>query len=268
MTRFEKNLDMLLPPPASEAPTQMTPKWGTVLSDGRVLLDHEGEALPATTPSLVHLYPGLRVAVDSYGHSKRIIGGLTTGGYISTSVNLNTLTQAGIYYVTNNGDASTGRNFPIAQAGFLRVNGIADGYAIQEYETWTPSGGVRRTFTRHLYSGSWRPWGEIEVWGPWTTLSLQNGWSATGSGPDAPAYRQSAMRVELKGAASPGTMNAAIATLPTDARPSAVRWLKPMSWTAQTSVWRLNVNTNGTIATQSADSTSWISFNGMIFSID
>lgn len=268
MTRFEKNLDLLLPEPASDAPAQMTPKWGTVLSDGRVLLDHEGEALPASTPSLVHLYPGLRVAVDSFGHSKRIIGGLTTGGQIDDSVNLNTLTQTGIYYVTGNGTTSLSRNYPIEQAGFLRVNGIGDGYAIQQYETWTPSSGVRRTFTRHLYSGEWRPWGEIEVWGPWTLLSLQNGWSHTGFGSHPPAYRQSAMRVELRGAASPGTMNSTIAVLPTDARPSAVQWFGPLSWTAQTTVWRLNINTNGSIATQSADSTSWISFNGIIFSRD
>lgn len=263
-SRFEKNLDLLITEP-DNSPT-MTPKWGTVLSDGRVLLDHEGQPLPATTPSLVHLYPGLRVAVDSYGQSKRIIGGLTTGGVIDTTVNLNTLTQTGTYYVIGNSNASMARNFPTEAAGFLRVAGIADGFAIQEYETWTPSNGIRRQYTRHLYAGEWRPWGELEVWGPWEVLALTNGWTSGASEPLA--FRQSAMRVELKGSAVPGTLNTAIATLPTTARPPVVRWFKPTSWTTQTSAWRLNINVNGTIATNSATSTAWLSFDGIIFSLD
>lgn len=58
--------------------------WGTVQTDGTVLLDGDTVPLPATTPSLVDLVPTTRVAVDRQGLATRIVGTLGAAGAVRT----------------------------------------------------------------------------------------------------------------------------------------------------------------------------------------
>ena len=236
----------------------------------RITLDFEDEPADVTPLNLVRgLTPGDRVFVMHFRRKYVVLGQIQPeAGEIPTNVNLNTLTRSGQYWVTSNGQTSTARNFPIEVAGRLTVEGLTDGFAVQRYRTWTLSTGLSREFVRDYYAGSWRDWVENELWTQWTTLSTSNGWTSAPSGSGALAYRQSALTVELRGAVSGGTINVAMATLPTAARPSTVRWIKPTAWTGQTSAWRVNVNTNGTIATQGMDSSpSWISFDNVRISL-
>lgn len=236
----------------------------------RIQLDATDGIADVTPISLVsRLTPGNRVYAVRKGRQLVVVGRIQPALVkLEGGVNLNTLTSSGEYYVIGNGNASTTNNFPVGYAGRLTVSSIADGFAEQTYRVWISASGISRMFTRDLYAGTWRPWVEHELWTPWTNLALSNGWTNTGSGSDPLAYRQSGLRVELRGAVSPGTLNSTLATLPSDARPSSVRWIRPTAWTGQTTAWRVNVNTNGTIATMSAASgLSWLGFDGVTFSL-
>lgn len=228
MSAFKQNLRLLVPE-TEQTPT-MAMRWGTVMSDLTVVLDHEENPIPVDTPSLVHLVPGDRVMVDSVGQIRRVSGALTRGGLIPTSVDLNTLTLSGKYWVTANADTSTSRNFPIAVAGALEVEALAEGYAIQTYQTWTTTNGITRKFVRHLYAGTWRDWVEETIWSPWITLTLEGTWSSLSSGTfGVPSFRVGGGVVELAGAANGGTTGTSpaldVATIPTYARPTGDRLL-------------------------------------------
>lgn len=58
-------------------------QWGTVTSANLVLLDGDTAPLPASTPTLVPLVAGARVAVDRNGTALRIIGALPVGGAVT-----------------------------------------------------------------------------------------------------------------------------------------------------------------------------------------
>ena len=103
----------------------------------------------------------------------------------------------------------------------------------------------------------------------WLNLTLQNGWSAYGSGYPAPQYRKSGNLVTLRGKMKTGSINngTLIFTLPTGFTPTY-----PMdrivsdssnSWRA-----RLVIATNGQVTLQDFNDNGWFSIDGISFYID
>lgn len=262
MSTFGKNLEYLIPEPDSSSP--MAIRWGTVLSNRTVLLDHEENPLPAETPSLIFLVPGQRVMVDSVGQTRRIVGALGRGRLLTAEDNLNTLTQTGTYWVISSGDTSTGRNYPVALAGTLKVTQFDASYAEQEYQTWTDSNGWSRRFARHYYAGAWREWSEIPQFGSWTFLTKVNSWTDV-TGRRAVRYRREGDTVRLAGATVGGT-SGLIGTLPTAFRPDVYVDLaatKPSS----SDHTRITVQTNGQVISNQLTGASgtWISLDGLTY---
>ncbi len=236
----------------------------------RILPDTDTEGTDTTplntTPGLV---PSDRVVILRYGRKNVVVGKLQPRSVeMDALVHLDDLTRSGTYHVLGNGNTSTSRGYPVASAGSLVVTSFADLFAEQRYTTWATASGLPRVYVRQVYAGSWRPWAELEAWSQWESLTYTNGWSDTGSGSGPLQFRCSNTTVELRGAVSPGTYTSAVAVLPTAARPSVIRWIKPTAWTSQTAAWRFNVNTNGTIVhTGLTSAPAWVSFDGMRFAL-
>lgn len=95
----------------------------------------------------------------------------------------------------------------------------------------------------------------------WIPLSLTNGWTAYGSGLASPAYRWRGGDVECRGAVKPGTLTAALATLPVPAAYVVRSSVGDTSTVSSTSV-RLDVNASGQVTTTNAPAgLTWVSLD-------
>lgn len=110
-----------------------------------------------------------------------------------------------------------------------------------------------------------RPTGET-----WTTLSLNNSWTAYGSPYQTPIYRKQVDGVvQLFGLIAPGTTTAGttVATLPVGYRPASDHIFKT-SGGASTAFADLYVKSNGTITIQNTGGTiTWLSLSGVRFPV-
>ena len=71
---------------------------------------------------------------------------------LGSGVDLNTVSTTGRYHQGSNSYATLELNYPVVQAGLLKV--YYDGYIYQEYHTYNNSG----VYVRTHYSGTWYPW--------------------------------------------------------------------------------------------------------------
>ncbi len=93
------------------------------------------------------------------------VSGLTTAlaatvsdkGVLAGSVNLNTVTDTGVYFQNSNANAASGTNYPVALAGKLEVhrNGAM---TYQHYHLYNNGD----TWTRAFYDTAWSPW--VKTW--------------------------------------------------------------------------------------------------------
>ena len=95
---------------------------------------------------------------------------MNKGADLPSGVNLNNYTTIGFYHQNSNSNASSGSNYPVAQAGMLTVT--ADGLMV--YQTYHRYNG-NHYYHRSYYNGTWYPWRLV-----WT-----NGNDGSGSGLDA-----------------------------------------------------------------------------------
>lgn len=81
------------------------------------------------------------------------------GPTISGSVNLNSYTNAGVFFQNSNADAAAGGNYPVPVAGMLEVfKRSADaGFVYQRYTAYRTYGGSH-TYVRGFYDGGWSTW--------------------------------------------------------------------------------------------------------------
>lgn len=78
---------------------------------------------------------------------------------LAGGVNLNTIQTPGFYVQSQDAEAASGTNYPIASAGALVVLKNASGVS-QLYYTYGSASVAPRAFFRALYNGSWSTWRE------------------------------------------------------------------------------------------------------------
>lgn len=97
-------------------------------------------------------------AVKTYVDTKTTHG-LIFRENLGASVDLNSITEGGIYHQGNNSNASSGSNYPTALAGVLTVlNNRGSLHIYQEYTVYNSN----VTYHRSRYNGNWIPW--TKVW--------------------------------------------------------------------------------------------------------
>lgn len=91
------------------------------------------------------------------GLSAALAATVSDKGVLAGSVNLNTITDAGVYFQNSNTDAASGTNYPVALAGKLEVhrNGAM---TYQHYHLYNNGD----TWTRAFYDTAWSPW--VKTW--------------------------------------------------------------------------------------------------------
>lgn len=92
------------------------------------------------------------------------INGVSFGGIVELGggVNLDTLTDSGLYHQRSSAEAGSGSNYPVALAGVLEVTSDGAGYIYHAYQTYGPS---NRVFIRGQYSSAWSAWKELSAVG-------------------------------------------------------------------------------------------------------
>ena len=139
-----------------------------------IALHKEGIALgkPYTTPGIV----------DSAW--TMVMNGRNVLGYVrslTSSDNLNNLTEQGIYIAPSNDITSVSRNYPVALAGTLEVITISSGSLMQRYSTYNNSGVYVRNY--YDYRNVWYEWRKLTVDDTgWIQATLASGISAASSG--------------------------------------------------------------------------------------
>lgn len=96
----------------------------------------------------------------------------------TTTHDLNTYTTAGNYHQNANSGASSGTNYPIAQAGLLQVFQTPGTGTAFTYQFYTAYEGANRQFWRTQYGGTWGAWKEVADTGsyvPNTAKGTANG---------------------------------------------------------------------------------------------
>lgn len=72
--------------------------------------------------------------------------------------NLNEIKSPGIYVQNYSANATTERNYPVEDAGFLEVMAIENGgFVLQKYNTHSSSAVYKRTYT----NSGWNSWKQI-----------------------------------------------------------------------------------------------------------
>jgi len=103
-------------------------------------------------------------APTSHTHA---FGDLVAPTELGVAVNMNDVVAPGDYTQTSNAEAAGGTNYPIAQAGFLRVRTNAAGGNSMVWQEYIPYLGTSMTtFWRCRYNG---------VWGAWRTILAEEG---------------------------------------------------------------------------------------------
>lgn len=105
-------------------------------------------------------------------------------GYVrslTSSDNLNNLTEQGIYIAPSNDITSVSRNYPVALAGALEVITLSSGSLMQRYFTYNNSGVYVRNY--YDYRNVWYEWRKLTVDDTgWIQATLASGISAASSG--------------------------------------------------------------------------------------
>ncbi|WP_250695382.1 tail fiber protein, partial [Escherichia coli] len=96
---------------------------------------------------------------------EQVQGSAQQAKYTALTVDLNTLGRPehhGDYYQSVNRDATTEKNYPIQQAGYLSVKMGAWGACQQEYTTWNPIRKFVRAVSGNFSgNGPWTEWTEL-----------------------------------------------------------------------------------------------------------
>lgn len=278
---LEKDMDNLIPE-SSTKKKAMKPRWGYVQPDGTVLLDHDTQSLPASTPSLVRLAPHQRVAVDHYGTTPRVTGVVSPpeiDHVLNERSHLDNYLVPGTFYADGNAVTSTSRGWPAPLSGRLTVEYVG-GHIVQNYMTWPYINSGSRMFTRVRYAGNWRAWDEIALFretgtpmtvGEWRIPFLLNGWRPFGQGFGEPRYRLEGRSVRLAGVVNGHSQSDPVFNLPSGFWPSYSQLLPLTAWTSQSGPYRLNVNRSGVVTHggfSSSVAPSWISYDGVTFPLD
>lgn len=88
--------------------------------------------------------------------SKKYVDDLVRGTEIDGPVNLNTLTESGVYTQSLTAQATSGTNYPVGLAGLLEV--VNNGNNLT-WQTYTPFGDYGSTlYKRGRYNSTWSPW--------------------------------------------------------------------------------------------------------------
>jgi len=114
-----------------------------------------GNAATATTASAAPFsgITGKPTTLSGYGITDAV---WKQGTDIPGSADLNTYITAGFYHQNTVANASSGTNYPEAEAGMLEVT--ADGLMVYQRYTLYNSGII---YTRAYYNGTWYPWREL-----------------------------------------------------------------------------------------------------------
>lgn len=126
-----------------------TPKAVKIAMDNanaRLAKDRNGADIPNADLFINNV--GLRETVNKAASSVQFFGQIPAG------VNLNTLTNNGVWFNPANANATLALNYPSTQAGSLQV--LQDAGVTQIYTEY--SSGAGRQWRRGLYSGMWNAW--------------------------------------------------------------------------------------------------------------
>ena len=187
--------------------------------------------------------------------------------------NLNAYTTEGTYVCKSNATAVTLSNRPSGMHEYFTMQV----FPIDEYESgykmqilWMEGGG--RFYKRVSNWGTgpiptWTAWmvgymGDVS----WTKINLPyNGWQTYGNGYHSPAYRRAGGRVELRGMIHGGTVGAGCCRLPADCySPESVA----LATISNNALGRIDVLTNGELRIAAPSNNSWVSLEGLSYSLD
>jgi len=105
----------------------------------------------------------------------------------------------------------------------------------------------------------------VAGFGPWTSISLANGWSNLGGSYGIAQYRLAPWGIQFRGVIVPGTLTANIAALPTEAWPSTSKLLQVQAWTNQSAPYRLLFGSDGRLSMNGLSGTvSWVTLDGLM----
>lgn len=108
-----------------------------------------------TTPALYD--SSTKLATTAYVQANT----LSLGAVIGASVDLNTITTAGVYIQSTNANATTGTNYPVAQAGMLEVyqSPSNTSFTFQRYTVYTTT--YPTVYVRTYYNSAWGSWQQL-----------------------------------------------------------------------------------------------------------
>ena len=98
---------------------------------------------------------GVYISNNTVWHSGNLIDPMGEAVNLGASVNLNTITNTGLYHQNSNSNAGNGSNYPVGRAGMLTVKKNAN--SVHVYQDYYDYANTTRYF-RSYYNGTWTSW--------------------------------------------------------------------------------------------------------------